>query len=262
MSHIYLLLVIFTEQICMIAISSILGFAIAAITIAVAAWALPKKTGNKNIITVLLIGIGAMSLALIVQSIAQQVPYLYLFASLKSINAASSRYVALEKAYPILIAAFLGIMAGFWQELAKFFSVRYFKHFDAPWIGLGFAVVDISIFLFGLLPGLSASAKEIAAISAISFIGIALQSPFSMMFHTGTAAYLKSGSEKKKPLKNFLVAFLAHSYVDGALAYADIAVVLLGFSFFYSELLVWIPAMAIAFAFLLYLRAYTKDNKK
>jgi len=247
------------DESCMIAISSILGFAITGITIAIAALALPKKTGNKNIITVLLIGIGAMSLALIIQSIAQQIPYLYILTSLKSVSAANSRYVALEKAYPILIAAFLGIMAGFWQELAKFFSVRYFKHFDAPWIGFGFAVVDIAIFLFGLLPGLSASAKDITAISAVSLIGIILQSPFSMMFHTGTAAYLKSGNEKKKALKNFLVAFLAHSYVDGVLVYADIAVVLLGFSLFYSELLVWIPAMAIAVAFLLYLRAYIKE---
>jgi hypothetical protein len=242
----------------MIEISSILGFVIACITMIIAAWALPKKTKNKNILTIIFIGIAAMSFALIIESLTQQIPYLYLFVSLKSISAASSKYVAIEKADPLLIAAFLGIMAGFWQELAKFFSVRYFKHFDAPWIGFGFAVVDIAFFLFGLLPGLSASAQEITAISTVSFIGIILQSPFSMMFHTGTAAYLKSGIEKKKSLRNFLLTFLAHSYVDGALDYADIAVVLLGFSFFYSELIVWIPAMIIAIVFLLYLRNYIK----
>ena len=97
--------------------------------------------------------------------------------------------------------------------------------------------------------------KAITAISAISLIGIVLQSPFSMMFHTGTAAYLKSGSEKK-PLKNFIVAFLAHSYVDGMLVYVDIITGLFGFSLLYGELLVWIPSMVIATAFLFYLRAY------
>ena len=42
----------------MIEVSSALGFAIAAITIAVVAWILPKKTGSKGILTILLIGIG------------------------------------------------------------------------------------------------------------------------------------------------------------------------------------------------------------
>jgi hypothetical protein len=168
------------------------------------------------------------------------------------LSAASLKYVALQKEYPLAIAAFLGIMAGLWQEGAKLFAVKYRTVQDASWIGFGFAVVDIAIFVFGLLPGLSTSGTA-AATGAFLLIGIVLQAPFSMIFHTSTAVFLKVGIARKKAPRNFLVTFLAHSYIDGMLIYITIATALLGFSYAAGELIVWIPSTIIALIFLAYM---------
>jgi hypothetical protein len=231
--------------------ASLLGITISAAILLLGAGLLLKKSRHGAVLAVA-IGIGAMALALLIQSIFQEIPFILVFESAKSLSIASSRYVALQKEYPFEIAAFLGIMAGLWQEGMKLFAVKYRKAQDAPWIGFGFAAVDIAVFVFGLLPGLSASGSA-AAVGAFLLIGIVLQAPFSMMFHTGTAVFLKDGVARKKAPRNFFVAFLAHSYVDGMLDYVTIATVLLGFSYAAGELIVWIPSTAIALIFLAYL---------
>lgn len=153
------------------------------------------------------------------------------------------------------MAAFVGLLAGFWQEAAKLFSVRRFGRFEAAWIGLGFALVDIFVFIYGLLRGSG------SAITAAGLVGTVLQAPFSVMFHTGTAAWLKSGTESGHSFRNFVIAFLVHAYLDGSVAYATIQVALFGLSLVAGDFIVWLPSTAAAVAFLIYLNGYLKGQQ-
>lgn len=239
----------------MIAISPLIGISIAIITIMLAVILLPRR--SKFPILAIVIGIVAMALALFIQSIFQEIPFLSILLSVNSLSKANAMYVDLEKAHPFLIAAYLGIMAGFWQEGTKLLAVKYNKDLVAHWVGFGFAVVDIAIFLFGLLPSLFVSDVTGAAIG-ITIIGIILQAPFSMMFHTGTAAFLKDGLKKGKWIRNFLVAAVTHSYVDGMLDLVTIETSLLGFSQSIGEIIVWLPSTLIGVAFFAYLLRYLR----
>lgn len=232
---------------------TILGTAVSLASVALMALYLNRMAGHERALVSSGIGIAAMAVALILQSITESSVYLYvLFSSGLSVHAANLSYVRIEMAYPWLIAAFVGLLAGFWQEIAKLFSVRRFRRPDAAWIGLGFAVVDVSVFVYGLLLG-SGSAMTVAAL-----IGTVLQAPFSVMFHTGTAAWLRGGVESGHSLRNFLVAFLVHAYVDGSVAYSTIQVVLFGLPLITGDLIVWPPSIVAAVAFLIYLKGYLK----
>ena len=245
----------------MIAVTLILGIIFSIASFVAAFFLLPRK---ERVATATIIGMAFMLGAIFIQGMLQSIPALYLiFIKGMGVRAGSAAYVALERSYPLLIAAFLGLMAGFWQELAKFFAVKYNSARLAPWVGFGFAAIDILIFLVSLAPGLNISASQEAAIGLASIIPVILQAPFSIAFHTGTAAFLKRGIEqgRAKSVRNFIIAVLAHAYVDGSLDYVTILIALLGLQHLLGDLIVWIPSVAIALVFLVYLTMYIKDTK-
>ena len=242
----------------MIAVTLSLGIVFSIISFIAAFFLLPRK---ERVATAIIIGMAFMLGAIFIQGILQSMPVLYLiFIRGLGAKAGSAAYVALERSYPLLIAAFLGLMAGFWQELAKFFAVKYNSERLAPWVGFGFAAIDILIFLVALAPGLNISASQEAAIGLASIVPVILQAPFSMAFHTGTAAFLKKGIEqdKTKAVRNLAIAILAHAYIDGSLDYATILIALLGLQHLLGDLIVWIPSVAIALVFLVCLSRYIK----
>lgn len=242
----------------MIAVTLSLGIVFSIISFIAAFFLLPRK---ERVATAIIIGMAFMLGAIFIQGILQSMPVLYLiFIRGLGAKAGSAAYVALERSYPLLIAAFLGLMAGFWQELAKFFAVKYNSERLAPWVGFGFAAIDILIFLVALAPGLNISASQEAAIGLASIVPVILQAPFSMAFHTGTAAFLKRGigQDKTKAMRNLAIAILAHAYVDGSLDYVTISIALLGLQHLLGDLIVWIPSVAIALVFLAYLSRYIK----
>ena len=246
----------------MIAVTLSLGIVFSIISFIAAFFLLPRK---ERVATAIIIGMAFMLGAIFVQSILQSVPVLYLiFIKGLGAGAGSAAYVALEKSYPLLIAAFLGLMAGFWQELAKFFAVKYNSERLAPWVGYGFAAIDVMFFLVALAPGLNISASQEAAIGLASIIPVILQAPFSMAFHTGTAAFLKKGIEqdKTKAVRNLAIAILAHAYIDGSLDYATILIALLGLQHLLGDLIIWIPSVMIALVFLAYLSRYIKHTAR
>jgi hypothetical protein len=162
-----------------------------------------------------LIGILFMFVALIVQSILQVGP-LFIFAEIQGsgITESARAYSVLERNNFIIFSIYLGSIAGILQELAKYIAVDMRERSLAISIGLGFAAVDIiDLLLINILAG--------AAFAGLLMILTLLNILFSILFHTGTAAFLKAGLISGSGRVYLAVCIILHSAVDGGLVGAD-----------------------------------------
>lgn len=217
---------------------------------------------SRNYLTIL-VGFGVMLIALVIQSAIQSFPLLYVFLTHGSnLNVSKEIYIGIEKSYPLLIALFVGLMAGFWQEIMKYLAVGYAKEKDAPLIGYGFAIVDAVVFAIYLIYTNHVAVVISTTVIAAQAIAVLLQTPVSMMFNLGTAVFLREGIKTDKRVRNLGIATLAHAYMDGSLAYASILIMLFGYSESISIAIVWIPGLVVSLLFFLFLLRRVKKRAR
>ncbi|MEM0138219.1 MAG: hypothetical protein QW100_00625 [Thermoplasmatales archaeon] len=174
----------------------------------------------KGIPTAILIGIAFMIIALIIESAIESIP-----ALLEILKYGTKDYVtklaSFELLNPVVYSVFIGLAAGVSQETMKYIAVDTRGKELAFWIGLGFAIVDI-VFLMSeeLLSG------SLYRLTAKLIILTSLNIVFSLLFHPGTAEFLKAGRIIGKGIYYLAETFLIHGLVDGGLVYADIEAIL------------------------------------
>ena len=161
------------------------------------------------------LGILYMVVALIGQQFVQSMPVIiFLFYHGFNVSSLLTLYTKLIVRNYILYSIFIGIVAGVFQESSTYIAVDTRNKNVAIYIGVGFAVVDIAILLAEML----FYRKPISSFqSFIIFLNVL--SP--MLFHPGTATFMKWGRLIDKGKLALLLSILIHSIVDGGLVYAD-----------------------------------------
>ncbi|WP_393971672.1 hypothetical protein OXIME_000248 [Oxyplasma meridianum] len=161
------------------------------------------------------LGVLYMVVALIAQEVIQSLPaIIFLFYHGFDVTYLIDRYPLILKSNYILYAIFIGGVAGLFQEGATYIAVDTRKKKAALFIGLGFAVVDIVFLvaetLFGAEP-----------VSRFQSFLIFLNIVSSLMFHPGTATFMKWGWLVNKGRITLLLSILIHAVDDGGLVYVD-----------------------------------------
>ena len=161
------------------------------------------------------LGILYMVVALIGQQFVQSMPaIIFLFYHGFDVSSLSTLYPELIARNYILFSIFMGFIAGAFQEGSTYVAVDTRKKNVAIFIGIGFAVVDIAVLLVETL----FYRKPVSSFqSFIIFLNVL--SP--MLFHPGTATFMKWGRLVDKGKLTLLLSILIHSIVDGGLVYAD-----------------------------------------
>ncbi|WP_054852926.1 hypothetical protein [Vulcanisaeta distributa] len=154
-----------------------------------------------------LMGIGFMVLALILQVIAQEIPILMvILIHIKEVVIGGASLITglilgFVKSNIYLVAIYMGLMAGgVFQEVFKYLAVRGRELKSALYIGYGFALVDIafaiaSVVMSLLVPvsvNLDTQYQYIAVAPIISLVGLATQPVVSFLFHPGSSMLLKA----------------------------------------------------------------------
>ena len=96
-----------------------------------------------------LIGIGFMLLALLLQVLAQEAPFIIIIlTNIKWITAGAAPIIDLVvgfvKSHIYAMAIYMGFMAGVFQEVFKYLAVKGREPRSALYIGYGFALIDIA----------------------------------------------------------------------------------------------------------------------
>jgi hypothetical protein len=161
------------------------------------------------------LGILYMVVALIAQEIIQSLPaIIFLFYHGFDVASLIDLYPSLLKSYYIQYSIFIGVVAGSFQEGSTYVAVDTRGKKSALFIGLGFAVVDIAVLLAETLLG----GKPISRFESF-LIFLNIVSP--LMFHPGTATFMKWGLLMDKGRITLILSILIHAVVDGGLVYVD-----------------------------------------
>lgn len=181
-------------------------------------------------ISAFFIGVLFMVVAIVGQSIVQIVVTMIVGAS---------RLVPTGIIGYVLYSVYLGGLAGILQEGNKYVAVDMRdKRLTLP-IGLGFSAVDIVFLLL--------METEITGVhNGIPIVLISLNIVASLLFHPGTAAFLKFGllSGRQKPI--LALCILLHLAIDGGLVFTDFMVLANPASYLTDVAVYWIAAMIIA----------------
>jgi hypothetical protein len=177
----------------------------------------PSKFSASRFVGLRWVGLGAlyMVVALIAQQIIESMPaIIFLFYHGFNLTSLIDQYPLLLKSNYILYAIFIGGVAGSFQEGATYIAVDTRKKNAAFFIGLGFAVVDIVFLVIEILLG-----GEPFSRFETFLIFLNIVSP--VMFHPGTATFMKWGWLVNKGRITLLLSILIHAVVDGGLVYVD-----------------------------------------
>lgn len=174
------------------------------------------SASKRETIIAFFLGIVFMIVALLVQSVFQSIPF-FVYISFHGFNittAFEESYAVLERNNFILFSIYIGSVAGILQEVTKYVAVDMRARKLSVPIGLGFAAVDIAYLAF------------VEFYSKSAFVGLAvilvcLNIIFSLIFHVGTATFLKSGLLSGSGRVSLAICILLHSAVDGGLVAAD-----------------------------------------
>ncbi|MDP8011527.1 MAG: hypothetical protein ACP5F1_06635 [Thermoplasmata archaeon] len=168
----------------------------------------------KNKIIAVLVGISFMLIALLIQIIFQEMPFIILFIEHGYLNA-EKILENFEFSYAILYAIFIGGTAGIFQELMKYFGVKIQNIEYALYVGIGFSIIDISVGIIEYLP---------TKLVYYEYIILAVNFLISLMFHPGTAMLLKHGIIINKIGLYLPLTILLHTFIDGGVAFSDIVI--------------------------------------
>lgn len=165
------------------------------------------------------IGILFMVVALIVQEIMESMPTIYLlYIGHVSLTDLSGVLFNFEKTYIIEYSIFIGMIAGFCQEFAKYVAVDTRKASRTIYIGLGFSAVDLAVLFLPIL-----LVKPVY--TDFSILLLIFNVILSLIFHPSTAMILKWGRTMKHKTGAFLLALFSHAIIDGGLVFTDIRII-------------------------------------
>ena len=157
-----------------------------------------------------------MIIALIVQQLFEDIPvFYYIFIHGLNFSSFKTFILSLEINHAILFSIYIGFLAGIMQETATYVAVDTRKKAYALFIGLGFSIVDIVILLISSI-SIFRNPYEIGIILII------LNAISSLLFHPGTATFMKWGWITENNRLSLLISVFMHAVIDGGLVYADI----------------------------------------
>jgi hypothetical protein len=191
-----------------------------------------------------LIGVGYMLLAIIIQSILQSIPAMLIvikalpsILSAKSVLEINALMLNLLKPYALWLSLYVGFMAGLCQEIARYFAVKDREPASALYVGYGFALIDIAVGISNSLVGVlaysfigplttSISHELLSVLLYVQYVGVAIQPLISFLFHPGASMFLRALQANKRGLRGLAVNIVAHTYADSFLVYLNNAVIL------------------------------------
>ncbi|WP_069806737.1 hypothetical protein [Vulcanisaeta thermophila] len=171
------------------------------------------------------VGLGYMVLALIFQSILQQIPELVMIIMhLNSLITNSISIIELVKTFSIgnsvWLPLYIGFVAGLCQETARYFAVKGRLITSALYVGFGFSLVDIAVGLINMVVAMALS--KVGGLPLISIIGLSLNPLVSILYHPGASMYLRYAQELKRGLRGYVITLASHTYLDTAVSYLNI----------------------------------------
>lgn len=199
-----------------------------------------ETLSNGDYIKAVGLGILYMVIALMVQAIIQQIPE-YIYLAMHGFNPIpfTSSYQKLELDYPLEFAIYVGFIAGLMQELATYIAVDTRTRKLAFFIGLGFAVVDIALLLVENIPIYN-------RLTSFASILIALNIISSVLFHPGTATFMKWGLLSGAGKVTLLISIVLHTILDGGVEYADLLIMQHPVEYHTLSSIFWAVAMTIS----------------
>ena len=178
-----------------------------------------RESGRRGIPGAIGIGVLFMVVALVVQTIIESVPSLYiLFIQGTARSSFPSTLYAFESSHMLLYAVFIGVVAGICQESAKYVAVDTRPLNLTLYVGLGFSIVDIAVLMVE-------SGPLLLSLTAIAATLILLNAVNSLAFHPGTAFILKWGRNSRHGIVSILYCIIIQAIADGGLVYTDLAVI-------------------------------------
>ncbi len=192
------------------------------------------------------LGIVYMIIALIVQELFESIPvFYYIFVHGLNLSSLKTFIFSLEIHYVILYSIYIGLLAGIMQETATYIAVDTRKKDYALFIGLGFSIIDIVILFISTI-NIFKNPHEIEVILII------LNIISSLLFHPGTATFMKWGWLTENNRLTLLISIFMHAMVDGGLVYADIFILTTPHVYIKTIEVYWAIVMVISiFMFLL-----------
>jgi len=183
------------------------------------------------------IGVGYMLLAVIIQYVLQQIPGLVilirelpLMLGVKDITEINALASSSLKPYIPWLILYYGLMAGVCQEGARYFAVKDREPASAPYIGYGFALIDIAVGVLNLVIILAVARtglpivpfkNQLQALLTAQYIGIAVQPLASFLFHPGASMFLRAMQTNGRGLRGLAITIIAHTYMDSFTLYLN-----------------------------------------
>ncbi|MEM0156563.1 MAG: hypothetical protein QXN26_00670 [Thermoplasmataceae archaeon] len=199
-----------------------------------------KRIDRKEALIAVGIGIVFMAVALFIQSIVQQIPeYIYLGMHGFNISLLVSSYGTIEFQHPLEFGLYLGLIAATMQELATYVAVDTRSKQYAFFIGLGFSVVDIIVLLLDTVPVLGKITQFPALLIGLNVIS-------SILFHPGTATFMKWGRIAGFAKRSLGISIFLHTAVDGGVAFLDLWIPSHASQYVRDSSIFWVVAMAIS----------------
>ncbi len=192
--------------------------------------------------TLIAVGIGIvfMAVALFVQSLVQQIPeYIYLAMHGFKISLLVNNYSAIEFQHPLEFGLYLGLVAARMQELATYIAVDTRTKQYAFFIGLGFSVVDIIVLLLDTVPVMGKITQFPALLIWLNVIS-------SILFHPGTATFMKWGRIAGFAKASLGISIALHAAVDSSVAFLDLWIPSHASQYVRDSSIFWVVAMAIS----------------
>lgn len=208
------------------------------VTAPIIAYAIFSRLAWRGRASWVLIGVGFMLLALIPQVITQGIPILIVLLThirevmIGGVSSITDLVLGLIKSSFYLMAIYMGLMAGIFQEAFRYLAIRDREPGSAPYIGYGFALVDLAFTIMSLvLPlliptSVNPGIEYANVISTIGLVGIAVQPIVSILFHLGSSMVLKTYQALNKGFRGLILMVLAHAYMNSFTWYMDNAVAL------------------------------------
>ncbi|MCL5881283.1 MAG: hypothetical protein M1592_01710 [Candidatus Thermoplasmatota archaeon] len=199
-----------------------------------------ERTSRKEALIAVGLGIVFMAVALFVQSIVQQIPeYIYLGLHGFSISLLVSGYSKLEFQHPLEFGLYLGLVAATMQEASTYIAVDTRTKQYAFYIGLGFSAVDIIVLMFDTLPVIGRITRFPALLIILNVIA-------SILFHPGTATFMKWGRIAGFGKGTLGISILLHTVIDGGVAFLDLWIPFHASQYVRDSAIFWAIAMAIS----------------
>ena len=208
------------------------------------------------------IGVGYMILALVLQYLAQQAPFIVLLLShLRDIMEFNELVSSIIKSNIFLVSIYVGSLAGVFQEVARYFAVKDRVVEASLYIGYGFALIDIAVALINILvisiiPTSLNPNAPITMLGVISLVGLLLQPLVSFLFHPGASMILRSMQASGHGLRGLALTIIAHAYMDSFNEYLNSAILygvissystILGLSLVYFTSITLIPTLIFSY---------------